>query len=226
MTSPNFTLEDEHSLPVFGFDEVGRGPLAGPVVAACVHIPPETRTLGFVTRIRDSKKLAPIERETLAAIIAQHFVCGIAECSPAEIDSMNILQASLEAMRRAFQKVLPPNGGRLGEGETNKIIALIDGNKCPNLPCPAIPVIKGDSKSVSIAAASIIAKVHRDKIMKTLSVEYPGYGWDRNAGYPTQEHITAIRAHGITPHHRHAFAPVREYLEFQTSSIQEVRRKI
>ncbi len=203
--APDFSLEDQHEGLVCGLDEVGRGPLAGPVVAACVIIPKNMRTFDFIKDINDSKKLSAAKREKLYTKITQHLPHAIAELSPEEIDTLNILQASLEAMRRAYVQI---------EGITH---ALVDGNKAPNLKCPLTTVIKGDSKSKSIAAASIIAKVHRDRIMQNLAIEFPEYGWDRNAGYPTQEHRTALQTHGITLYHRKSFAPVKNIL--QTSKI-------
>lgn len=198
--TPDFTLEDQHEGIVCGLDEVGRGPLAGPVVAACVVIPKDKRNLDFVDAIKDSKKLSAKKREELYEQITQHFFYSISELSPEEIDSLNILQASLEAMRRAHTKI---------KGIQH---ALVDGNKTANLSCAQTTVVKGDSKSKSIAAASIIAKVHRDRIMKNLAKEFPEYGWDKNSGYPTAQHREALLNHGITPHHRKSFGPVKKML--------------
>ncbi len=198
--TPDFSLEDQHKGIVCGLDEVGRGPLAGPVVAACVVIPKNKRTLDFIDQIKDSKKLSAKKREELYKKITQHFPYSISELLPSEIDELNILQASLEAMRRAHIQI-------------NDIQhALVDGNKAPNLTCPLTTVVKGDSKSKSIAAASIIAKVHRDRIMQNLAKEFPEYGWEKNSGYPTAEHRKALLEHGITPHHRKSFAPVKNIL--------------
>lgn len=198
--TPDFTLEDQHIGPVCGLDEVGRGPLAGPVVAACVIIPKEKRTLDFIDHIKDSKKLSLKKREQLYTEITKHFPYAIAELSPSEIDELNILQASLEAMRRAHVQI---NGIEH---------ALVDGNKAPNLPCPLTTIVKGDAISKTIAAASIIAKVHRDRIMQNLAKEFPEYGWDKNSGYPTREHREAIVNYGVTAHHRKSFAPVKNIL--------------
>lgn len=187
-----------------GLDEVGRGPLAGPVVAACVYIPAEKRGLKFVSEIRDSKKLLPQKLEVLFDFISEHFVFAVTEISPQIIDKINILQASLLAMKKSHEQI-----------KTAAIThALVDGNKCPALSCPATAVIKGDGRSVSIAAASIIAKVTRDRLMEKLAEEHPYYGWERNVGYPTAEHMNAIDRHGITDHHRRTFAPVRNFIEF------------
>jgi ribonuclease HII len=201
---PDFSIEETIQGRVCGLDEVGRGPLAGPVVAACVFIPPEKRGLEFVSKIRDSKVLTTEKLERLFDFISEHFVFGIAEVSPEEIDSINILQASLLAMKIACEKA----------GDFDH--ALVDGNKCPKLACPATAVVKGDGRSVSIAAASILAKVTRDRMMEKLAAEYPHYGWERNAGYPTAEHLEGIERHGITPHHRKSYAPVRNFIEFGT----------
>lgn len=207
---PDFSLEQKIEGPVCGLDEVGRGPLAGPVVAACVVIPEELHALPFVAEIQDSKKLSEKKLTELDELIREHFIWGMAEASPIQIDEMNILQASLYAMEQALAKA-----------DTEVTHALVDGNHLPkNLPCPATAVIKGDSKSVSIAAASILAKVKRDTIMKELSQEHPYYGWERNVGYPTPEHLSAIDVHGITPHHRRRFAPVANYIEFGTVKRQ------
>ncbi len=196
----DFSLEDQYDGVVCGLDEVGRGPLAGPVVAACVVIPRDKRMLDFVADIRDSKKLSAPRRETLYDAITMHFPYAISEITPQEIDEINILQASLKAMKRAHDML---------EGIG---YALVDGNKTPALSSVAVPVVKGDSKSKTIAAASILAKVHRDRIMATLSQQYPHYGWAQNAGYPTLQHREAISKHGITLHHRRSFAPVRRFL--------------
>ncbi len=197
----NFELEDQYDGMICGLDEVGRGPLAGPVVAACVVIPNEMRHFDFIEHIKDSKKLSLTKREALYDQITEHFPYAIAALSPQEIDELNILQASLEAMKRAHDQI---------SGITH---SLVDGNKAPNLSSITETVIKGDSKSKTIAAASIIAKVHRDRIMNALALEYPQYGWERNAAYPTKEHREALLTHGVTPHHRRSFAPVRKILE-------------
>ena len=199
---PDFSIEDQYSGTVCGLDEVGRGPLAGPVVAACVIIPRDARHHDFISDIRDSKKLSFKKLEYLNDKIIEHFPHAITEISPQEIDEINILQASLKAMRVAYEMLKDIDH------------ALVDGNKAPKLPCPVTTVVKGDAKSVTIAAASIIAKVYRDRIMTRLALEYPHYGWERNAGYPAPGHLAALQVHGITPHHRKSYAPVRRLLEF------------
>ncbi|PCJ99685.1 MAG: ribonuclease HII [Zetaproteobacteria bacterium] len=199
----DFSIENQYSGIVCGLDEVGRGPLAGPVVAACVVIPPAKRMLDFVAAIQDSKKLSVKKRDELYDKIIENFPHAITEITPEEIDEINILQASLKAMKTAHDAI------------GNIEYALVDGNKAPELNSKAITVIKGDSKSKSIAAASIIAKVHRDRIMQELSKQYPHYGWSKNAGYPTKQHREAILQFGITQHHRKSFAPVRNFIESQ-----------
>ena len=202
VSGPDFSLEDKIPGPVCGIDEAGRGPLAGPVVAACVHIPKDVRVFEFIKYINDSKKLTDKKREFLFIKITEHCSYGIAHCTPYEIDEMNILQASLTAMERAFA-LMPQQAEH----------ALIDGNKIPkNLPCSCTPVVKGDARSISIAAASILAKVTRDRIMRALAQDHPHYGWERNAGYPTAEHRAALALHGPTEHHRRSFGPVRAVL--------------
>jgi ribonuclease HII len=199
---PNLLYEIEHGrndgVMIAGTDEAGRGPLAGPVIAAAVIIPqhfPEQ----LANAINDSKQLSEKKREALFPQLIEHCIYGIAECSANEIDQINILQASLLAMKRA-----------VGLLTTQPHVVLVDGNKSPTIPrMKNIPIVKGDSKSLSIAAASILAKVTRDRLMQKLHAEFPHYGWDHNAGYPTAEHVAALTAHGITPHHRISFGPVR-----------------
>lgn len=193
---PDFSLESalwQHGWPrVAGVDEAGRGCLAGPVVAAAVVLAPDMRIDG----LDDSKKLTPAARETLFEIIvADALAVGIGKGSPAEIDELNILHASLAAMRRAVQNLaLTPD------------YLLIDGN-CPiaDAPWPQETVVKGDARSLSIAAASIVAKVTRDRLMVRLHDDYPEYGWDGHKGYPTASHYAALRTHGPSPHHRRSF---------------------
>jgi ribonuclease HII len=198
---PDFSIEDQFEGTVCGLDEVGRGPLAGPVVAACVVISKNQRHHDFVSDIRDSKKLSDKKLDYLFHKITDHFSYAIAEISPQEIDEINILQASLKAMKLAHEKL---------NGIDH---ALVDGNKAPKLSCPVTTVVKGDSKSVSIAAASIIAKVYRDRIMTKLALGHPHYGWETNAGYPSPVHLVALEKYGITPYHRRSYAPVRRIIE-------------
>ncbi|MDR3424701.1 MAG: ribonuclease HII [Alphaproteobacteria bacterium] len=198
---PDFSFEDrlgrKQGKIICGVDEVGRGPLAGPVTAAAVILP-QVFPEAIGARIKDSKKLTPTARENLFEPLTQMCRFAIAESSVEEIDRLNILGATLLAMQRAVAQL----------GATIDI-ALIDGNRAPKLACEAVTVIKGDDKSLSIAAASIIAKVHRDRLMKKLAEEFPFYGWERNAGYGTSEHLAALAQHGVTAWHRESFAPVR-----------------
>lgn len=202
----DFSFEDECAAPsdtICGIDEVGRGPLAGPVVAACVIIPKGIRVLNFIDEIKDSKKLGLKKREELYKAITENCIYAIAEITPQEIDQINILQATMKAMKTAHDQI------------PDITHALIDGNRAPLLSSKTRTVIKGDQKSKSIAAASIIAKVHRDRIMKKLAAKYPYYGWEKNTGYPTKRHQEAMKVYGITPVHRKSFAPVRKIIESQ-----------
>ena len=200
---PDFAIERGCDGVVCGIDEAGRGPLAGPVVAAAVVID-RRRFRGVLRRELDDSKALPREQrescyEALFACARSGIVSiGVGAASVGEIDRINILRASLVAMKRAVVALgAVPN------------MALVDGNVPPPLPCPVKTVVKGDALSFSIAAASVIAKVTRDRIMHGLAGRYPGYGWETNVGYSTPEHGAAIRALGVTPHHRRSFEPVR-----------------
>lgn len=215
---PDFLLEKECGEFVIGVDEVGRGPLAGPVVAAAVYIPRANWGHPVWRDVQDSKKLSSVRRDVLFSVIQGQCQYGIAEASVEEIDKLNILQATFLAMQRAIESLLrssprfspPPQPSPLkGEG----VYVLIDGNRLPkNWAWESRAIIKGDSKSVSIAAASILAKVTRDRMMCELAKENPHFGWENNAGYGTPEHLSALDTHGITHHHRKTFAPVRDML--------------
>ena len=175
-----------------GCDEAGRGPLAGPVYAAAVILPKDF----YHPLLNDSKKMTEKARETLRPLIEREALAwAVVEVSAEEIDTINILNASITGMQRAVKKLsIRPD------------FLLIDGNRFK--PCDGIPhqcVVKGDATYASIAAASVLAKTYRDEHMRRLAQEYPQYGWDRNMGYPTKEHIDAIIAHGYTPHHRKSF---------------------
>lgn len=201
---PDFEHEDRYHDPVCGIDEVGRGPLAGPVVAACVLIPKESRSAAFLKDIKDSKKLSKPKRLVLSQLILQTFPATVAVIEIEDIDRLNILHASLKAMAQALLDL---------KVRQEIAHALIDGNRLPHdLPCSASAIVKGDSKSISIAAASIIAKAHRDGIMEKLDREYPQYGWSKNSGYPTADHLAALENYGVTPHHRRSFGPVKALL--------------
>ena len=200
-TGPDMQAEEqaraEGCTTVAGIDEAGRGPLAGPVVAAAVVLPQ-----GFsLPGLNDSKQLSAKKRETLyAALMADDTVqkC-VAQASVEEIDRLNILRATHLAMARAAQglPVLPD-------------MCIIDGLAVPNFPLPSRNMVKGDARCLSIAAASILAKVTRDRLMQELDREFPAYGFARNSGYGTREHMEAIHTHGITVHHRRSFAPVAQ----------------
>ena len=195
---PDYSLEAALRGPVCGVDEVGRGPLAGPVVAAAVILDADSIPAG----LNDSKKLKASRREALYAELCGCSAIGIAAASAREIDRLNILGATLLAMRRAVDDLpLLPD------------LALVDGNRAPELACSVTTVIKGDGLSLSIAAASIVAKVARDAMMAELDRACPGYGWQGNMGYGTAEHRAALDRLGPTPHHRCSFAPVRRALD-------------
>ena len=198
---PDFSFEaDLHAtgaLRVAGVDEVGRGPLAGPVTAAAVILDPANIPDG----LNDSKALSKKKREALEPLILSAGKVSIAHASVEEIDEINILRASHLAMERAVA----------GLGDVDH--ALIDGNMIPRgLTIPATTLIKGDARSLSIAAASIVAKICRDRIMWDLAQQFPGYGWETNAGYGSKSHISAIQNLGITPHHRRSFKPIHNML--------------
>ena len=192
------TFDIENALPgrpgrIAGIDEAGRGPLAGPVVAAAVVLDPQTMPAG----LRDSKTLTEKRREALADALMECAAVGVGVAEVEEIDRINILQATLAAMARA-EAALPfrPDA------------CLVDGNARPPLKAPAHLVVKGDAKSFSIAAASIVAKVTRDRIMRDLAKAFPEYGWEKNKGYGAKAHLEAIATHGPAPHHRRSFKPI------------------
>jgi ribonuclease HII len=185
---------------ICGVDEAGRGPLAGPVFAAAVVFHPGKRA---PNGIADSKVLSAGQRERLAGVIkARALVWAVAWASVEEIDALNILQASLLAMRRAVESL------HVAPDEV-----LLDGSHCPELSCPARAVVDGDAKVKVIAAASILAKTARDAEMRRLHERFPQYGFDEHKGYPTPEHLRALRRHGVCEVYRRTFAPVREVLE-------------
>ena len=184
--------------PVAGVDEAGRGPLAGPVVAAAVILDRKRVPKG----LNDSKQLGEETRETLYPLImAQAVAVGVGEASVDEIDLVNIRQATHLAMARAVRAL-----------NVAAMFALVDGNDAPALPCPCDTIVDGDAKSLSIAAASIVAKVTRDRMMRSLHETHPGYGWFTNKGYSTEEHLLALTRLGPTVHHRRSFAPVHNIL--------------
>lgn len=195
-----------------GIDEVGRGPLAGPVTAAAIVLDRQRCPTALLAQIDDSKRLSTPRREALARDLRSVMTTGIGWVERPEIDRLNILWATMLAMRRAVDCL----EHRLGAPVD---FALVDGNRLPALDCPAKAVVKGDRKSLSIAAASIVAKVARDARMKELSKIHPGYGWERNAGYGTAEHLSALARLGPTPEHRRGFAPVRAVLEARPGGV-------
>ena len=198
---PDFALERAAGGIVAGIDEAGRGPWAGPVVAAAVILDPATLPSSLAGGTDDSKALSPAKRRELYRGLLECAEMGVGAASVREIEEDNILGATLTAMARALA-ALPRRPSA----------ALVDGNRAPDFPCRVETVVRGDSRSLSIAAASIVAKVTRDEIMARLSARYPQFAWERNAGYGTAEHRRALERHGPTPHHRRSFAPVRALL--------------
>ena len=188
---------------ICGVDEAGRGPLVGAVVAGAVVLDPHNPING----LKDSKKLTAARREFLyQQIMEKAKAWGIGEASPAEIDEINILQATMLAMRRAVEDL----SSRLGQWPDK---ALIDGNRCPELPIAAEAIIKGDAKEPAISAASILAKVTRDRQMQILHERHPEYGFAQHMGYPTEAHFAALKQYGACEQHRRSFSPVRKVLE-------------
>ena len=202
MAGPDYSFETAwHArgiTQVAGVDEVGRGPLAGPVVAAAVILDPVRLPAG----LNDSKQVSAKNRALLAAALPKIAMVSIAEASVKEIDALNIRQATFLAMRRAVEGLaIAPEA------------LLIDGRDIPpGLPCHAEAIVKGDGRSLSIAAASIVAKEARDALMRQLDAENPGYGWAQNAGYPTKAHRDALLSLGVTPHHSRSFKPAHNIL--------------
>lgn len=186
---------------VAGIDEVGRGPIAGPVVAAAVILDPQNIPHG----LGDSKQISERRREQLYIEILASALVGVASVPAYEIDQINIRQATLAAMVRSFNSLPLPEHALMTE-----TFALVDGNDPPPLPCPVETVIKGDSHVASIAAASIVAKVTRDRLMKQLCLSYPAYGFSAHVGYPTPAHKKALVEHGPCPFHRFSFSPLRQ----------------
>lgn len=202
MPRPNLRFEKEAGCVVCGVDEVGCAPLAGPVVAAAVILPEKPLPRRLLALINDSKIVPAPKREKVAAALPEHCLISIGEASVEEIDSLNIYHARMLAMRRAIAGLGVVPG-----------LALIDGNATPKgVTCAVRTVVDGDAKCLSIAAASIVAKVSRDAYMRGLAETFPGYGWETNVGYGTRDHRNAMAKLGLTPHHRRSFAPVRQLL--------------
>ena len=192
---------------ICGVDEAGRGPLVGAVVAGAVVLDPNNPIDG----LKDSKKLTAARREFLyQQILEKAKAWGVGEASPAEIDEINILQATMLAMRRAIEDLT----NRLGAWPDK---ALIDGNRCPELPIAAEAIVKGDAKEPAISAASIIAKVTRDRQMMSLHEQHPEYGFAQHMGYPTEAHYAALKQYGVCDQHRRSFSPVRKVLELSAN---------
>ncbi len=191
---------------IAGVDEAGRGPLAGPVIAAAVILDPAKPIAGLA----DSKKLTEKQRERLFDEIRQKSLCwSVARATVAEIDEINILQASLLAMQRAVAGLkVPPR------------LVLVDGNKCPVMPCEARAIVKGDQTEPAISAASIVAKVLRDRMMLMLDKKYPVYGFAKHKGYPTASHVEALKQAGVSRVHRRTFAPVRDIVTCYASKVR------
>ena len=203
-TNPDFSIENNIDANLIaGVDEAGRGPLCGPVVAAAVIFP--QRNIEIPVVIRDSKQMTPRARAAAYDWITKNTIWAVGMCNPDEIDELNILWASMRAMERAV--------GGLG---VRADWCLVDGNRVP-AGISGNAIVKGDAKSLSIAAASIIAKETRDKIMSDLANQFPQYAWDKNAGYPTKSHLQAIEKYGITIHHRKSFGPVKERIKNETA---------
>ncbi len=206
---PDFRLELAHQLDhpglVAGIDEAGRGPWAGPVIAAAVVLDRERLPSELLDRIDDSKALSRNRRERvyadLRALVGRGVNIGIGGASAAEIDRVNVLEATMLAMGRALRAL-----------DITPALALVDGNRAPELPCAVRTVVGGDGISLSIAAASIVAKVTRDGIMAELARRHPAFGWERNAGYGTAQHKEGLAIRGPTRHHRRSFAPIRRLM--------------
>jgi len=204
---PDFCLERELGGTVAGIDEAGRGPWAGPVHAAAVIFPPHGPPAELAACVTDSKQLSKTQREDSYLKILRTALVGEGRASVAEIEELNILGATLLAMTRAVQALA-----------CSPDAVLVDGNRAPDMPCPVQCVVKGDTKSYSIAAASIVAKVTRDNYMSELAADHPGYGWEHNFGYGTAMHREALARHGVTRHHRRSFKPIRKLLEESADS--------
>lgn len=204
---PDFELEKSLNCVVAGVDEAGRGPWAGPVVAGAVVVMDKNLAQELLEGMDDSKKLSAKKREKLYLKLREEeqkgkVIIGIGEASAQEIDEINILQATFLAMKRATSAL-----------KINPEFAIIDGNQTPkNFPCQTKTVIKGDAKCMSIAAASIVAKVYRDHLMADLAKKYPHYAFEKNAGYGTALHIDGLKQYGITPEHRKSYKPIQAYI--------------
>ena len=205
---PDFLLEDAIDGTVAGVDEAGRGPWVGPVVAGCAVFLNRNVDACLLDNLNDSKKLSKKKREMLYDLLMQekergNMLLGIGEASAQEIDEINILNASFLAMKRAIEAA----------GAKPEMV-LVDGNREPkNFGFRVQAVVKGDAKSYSVSAASILAKVYRDRLLEEMAQKYPGYGFEKNAGYGTKAHIEGLKQFGVTPEHRKSYAPIKEFLK-------------
>ncbi|MBR2274403.1 MAG: ribonuclease HII [Alphaproteobacteria bacterium] len=205
---PDFELEDGFKGCVAGVDEAGRGPWVGPVVAGCAVFLTHNVDARLLANLDDSKKLSKKKREMLYDLLQQeakcgHMLLGIGIASAKEIDEINILNASFLAMKRAVEQ----------SGAKPELV-LIDGNRVPkNFGCKVQAVVKGDARSYSISAGSILAKVYRDRLMAQMALQYPGYGFEKNAGYGTKAHIEGLQKFGVTPQHRRSYMPVKAFIK-------------
>ncbi len=205
---PDFLLEDEINGVAAGVAEAGRGPWVGPVVAGCAVFLSRGVDERLLQNLNDSKKLSKKKREMLYDLLQQEkakgtMLIGIGEASAAEIDNINILNASFLAMKRA-----------IAAAGAKPDLVLVDGNREPkDFGFKTKAVVKGDAKSYSISAASILAKVYRDRLLEEMAQKYPGYGFEKNAGYGTKAHIEGLKQFGVTPEHRKSYAPVKEFLK-------------
>jgi len=212
---PDFSIEQARRKAgvegvIVGVDEVGRGPWAGPVFACAAWLFERDAPEEFLGGLGDSKALSKKRREQMAPGIGVHALVEMGVSTVEEIDRMNVLEASRLAMRRAVAALAERIGAPPG-------LALVDGNRAAGLDCPEETVVKGDGRSLSIAAASIYAKVLRDRHMSELAAQYPGYGWERNAGYGVKEHRDGLHRLGVTIHHRRTFTPVAKLLTHRDS---------
>lgn len=211
---PDFELEDTCIGLVAGVDEAGRGPWVGPVVAGCAVFLKRDVSQKLLDELDDSKKLSKKKREELYDLLMEEkakgkMLLGIGEASAKEIDEVNILKASFLAMKRAIE-----------QAKVHADLVLVDGNREPkDFGCTVKAVIKGDAKSYSIAAASILAKVYRDRLMEKMALRYCGYGFEKNAGYGTKAHIEGLKKYGVTPEHRRSYAPIKKFLEESGTNV-------
>lgn len=215
---PDFMYENEHQGLIAGIDEAGRGPWAGPVVAGAVVFLDQNCNPCLLNSLNDSKKLSASMREKLYALLREEqkkgrVLIGIGEASAQEIDSQNILQATFSAMKRAVLQL-----------SQKPDFALVDGNRAPcSFPVPTQTIIKGDAKSMSVAAASVCAKVYRDRLMQKLALKYPHYGFEKNAGYGTKAHQNGLQKFGVCPEHRKTYKPVANILSKYPKGEQHVK---